>query len=221
VEQQNFRIEHDLLGEREINQACYYGVQTLRARENYNITGVPISHYPRFIHSLAYLKKAAAMANQQLGLLPDEIAAAIGKACDQISAGKYHDQFVVDVIQGGAGTSTNMNANEVVANIALEALGYEKGRYDIIHPLNHVNMSQSTNDVYPTAIRLTLSMKLDGLLVEMEGLRKSLLAKGEEFADVLKVARTQLQTLSRSRWDRVHCRHHGRRGYSTRRRHKA
>jgi aspartate ammonia-lyase len=191
--QQNYRIEHDLLGERQIGQECYYGVQTLRASENYNITGVPISHYPRFIHSLAYLKKAAAMANQQLGLLSPEIAGAIVEACDEIIAGKHHDQFVVDVIQGGAGTSTNMNANEVVANVALEGLGYEKGRYDIIHPLNHVNMSQSTNDVYPTAIRLTLSMKLDGLLVEMEGLRKSLLRKGEEFAEVLKVARTQLQ----------------------------
>jgi aspartate ammonia-lyase len=193
MDQQNFRIEHDLLGEREIGQECYYGVQTLRARENYNITGVPISHYPRFIHALAYLKKAAALANQQLGLLPADLAMAIGKACDEILQGKYHDQFVVDVIQGGAGTSTNMNANEVIANIALESLGYEKGRYDVIHPLNHVNMSQSTNDVYPTAIRLTLSMKLDGLVVEMEGLRKSLMGKAEEFTEVLKVARTQLQ----------------------------
>ena len=193
MDEKQFRIEHDLLGEREISQSCYYGVQTLRASENYNITGVPISHYPRFIHYLAYLKKAAAMANLKLGLLSSVNAAAIVKACDEIIAGKYHDQFIVDVIQGGAGTSTNMNANEVIANLALEVLGHKKGQYDIIHPLNHVNMSQSTNDIYPTAIRLTLSMKLDGLLVEMEGLQKSLLSKGEEFADVLKVARTQLQ----------------------------
>jgi aspartate ammonia-lyase len=187
------RIEHDLLGDRNVDAACYYGIQTLRATENYNITGIPISVYPRFIHSLAYIKKAAALANHELGLLPSDLSDAIARACDEIIAGNLHDQFVVDVIQGGAGTSTNMNANEVIANRALEILGYEKGRYDVIHPLNHVNMSQSTNDVYPTALRLTLSKKLDGLLVEMEGLQKSLQAKGDEFAQVLKVARTQLQ----------------------------
>ncbi|MCX7985291.1 MAG: lyase family protein, partial [Bacteroidetes bacterium] len=141
------RIEHDLLGEREVPADRYYGIQTLRALENYQITGIPISHSPRFINSLAYIKKAAAMANAQLGLLPEKIAKAICMACDKIISGKYHQEFVVDVIQGGAGTSTNMNANEVIANVALEILGYEKGRYDIIHPLNHVNMSQSTNDV--------------------------------------------------------------------------
>jgi len=193
MEKSNVRIEHDLIGEKEVDQSSYYGVQTLRALENYSITGIPISHYPRFIHSLAYIKKASALANQQLGLLSSELSSAISAACDEIIGGKLHDQFVVDVVQGGAGTSTNMNANEVVANRALEILGYEKGRYDIIHPLNHVNMSQSTNDVYPTALRLTLSMKLDGLVVEMQGLQKSLQAKGAEFADVLKVARTQLQ----------------------------
>jgi aspartate ammonia-lyase len=187
------RIEHDLLGEREVDQSCYYGIQTLRATENYNITGIPISYYPRLIQSLAYIKKAAALANQKLGLLHPDISNAITKACDEIIAGNLHDQFVVDVVQGGAGTSTNMNANEVIANLALERMGYEKGRYDVIHPLNHVNMSQSTNDVYPTALRLTLSWKLDELIREMEGLEKSLQAKGEEFADVLKVARTQLQ----------------------------
>jgi len=145
------------------------------------------------VHSLAYIKKAAAQANVELGLLEPKIGNAIVKACDEIAAGALTSEFVVDVIQGGAGTSTNMNANEVIANRALEHLGYEKGRYDIVHPLNHINMSQSTNDVYPTAIRLTLSQKLDGLMVEMTGLRDALRQKGVEFADVLKMGRTQLQ----------------------------
>jgi len=178
------RIEHDLLGDREVPGDRYYGIQTIRALENFQITGIPISHSPRLIHSLAYIKKAAARANADLGLLSPHIANAIGKAADKILAGQYHHEFAVDVIQGGAGTSTNMNANEVIANVALEILGYEKGRYDIIHPLNHVNMSQSTNDVYPTALRLTLSQKMDGLMREMAGLQKALTAKGEEFADV-------------------------------------
>jgi aspartate ammonia-lyase len=193
MKKQKVRVEHDLLGEREVGEECYYGIQTLRAIENYKITGIAISHYPLFIRSLATIKKAAALANRDCGLMTSEMCDTIAKASDEIIAGKHHDQFVVDVIQGGAGTSTNMNANEVIANCALELSGYEKGRYDIIHPLNHVNMSQSTNDVYPTALRITLSLYLDGLVVEMEGLQKSLQAKGEEFADVLKVARTQLQ----------------------------
>ncbi|RPI34432.1 MAG: aspartate ammonia-lyase [Chloroflexota bacterium] len=187
------RTEHDLIGQKDVPADRYFGIQTLRAVENFNITGIPISHYPNLICSLAYIKKAAAMANQQLGLLAPDLAAAIIRACDEILGGKLHAEFVVDVIQGGAGTSTNMNANEVIANRALEILGREKGQYSLLHPLNHVNMSQSTNDVYPTALRLTLSMKLDGLVGEMEGLQKSLQAKGEEFAGVLKVARTQLQ----------------------------
>lgn len=187
------RIERDLLGEREVPADHYYGIQTLRALENFQITGIPISHTPRLINSLAYIKKAAAMANAQLGLLPQNIADAICSACDKILTGKYHEEFVVDVIQGGAGTSTNMNANEVIANVALELLGYEKGRYDIIHPLNHVNMSQSTNDVYPSALRLTLSQKLNGLIREMIHLQDALSIKGKEFADVIKMGRTQLQ----------------------------
>ena len=189
----NFRREHDLLGKMEVPAEHYYGIQTLRAIENFKITGIPISHYPNFIYSLAYIKKAAALANQELGLLPKNLADAICLACDEILAGKHLEEFVVDVIQGGAGTSTNMNANEVIANIALELSGHEKGRYDLIHPLNHVNMSQSTNDVYPTAIRLTLSVKLDRLLDEMSFLQSSLAAKGAEFADVIKMGRTQLQ----------------------------
>jgi aspartate ammonia-lyase len=187
------RREHDLLGEADVPADRYYGIQTLRAVQNFDITGIPISHYPRLVRSLAYIKKAAALANMELGLLPDPLGKAICAACDELLDGKLHDEFVVDVIQGGAGTSTNMNANEVIANRALEILGYEKGRYDILHPLNQVNMSQSTNDVYPTALRLTLSQKLDGLEAEMRGLQASLRAKGQEFADVIKMGRTQLQ----------------------------
>ncbi len=187
------RLEHDLLGEREISNQHYYGIQTLRAVENFSITGIPISHYPRLVYSLAYIKKAACLANLELGLLPSHLAEAIASACDDILAGELLPEFVVDVIQGGAGTSTNMNANEVIANRALERLGLPKGRYDVLHPLNHVNLSQSTNDVYPTAIRLTLSMKLDGLVVEMQALQTALAEKGAEFSDVIKMGRTQLQ----------------------------
>jgi aspartate ammonia-lyase len=187
------RLEHDLLGEREVSDEHYYGIQTLRATENFNITGIPLAHYPRLVHSLAYIKKAAALANQQLGLLPADLAGAITRACDDLLAGQLLSEFVVDVIQGGAGTSTNMNANEVIANRALEYLGFPKGRYDVLHPLNHVNLSQSTNDVYPTALRLTLSVKLDGLMAQMRVLRKALHEKGQEFADVIKMGRTQLQ----------------------------
>ena len=187
------RLEHDLLGEREVPAERYYGIQTLRALENFDITGITIAHYPRLIHSLAYIKQAAALTNFALGLLPRHLAEAIAQACADLIAGQYHSEFVVDVIQGGAGTSTNMNANEVIANRALEILGYEKGRYDIVHPLNHVNLSQSTNDVYPTALRLTLSQKMDGLMREMETVRAALAAKGVEFADVIKMGRTQLQ----------------------------
>jgi aspartate ammonia-lyase len=187
------RLEHDLLGERQVPNEHYFGIQTLRAVENFSITGIPISHYPRFVHSLAYIKKAAALTNQELGLMPGDLTQAIVQACDDILLGKLLDEFVVDVIQGGAGTSTNMNANEVIANRALEHLGLPKGRYDVLHPLNHVNLSQSTNDVYPTALRLTLSMKLDGLLLEMQALQSALTEKGVEFADVIKMGRTQLQ----------------------------
>jgi aspartate ammonia-lyase len=187
------RVEHDLLGERAIADEHYYGIQTLRAVENFAISGIPISHYPRLIHSLAYIKKAAALANHELGLMPEDITQAITQACDNILQGQLHAEFVVDAIQGGAGTSTNMNANEVIANRALEHLGLPKGHYDVLHPLNHVNLSQSTNDVYPTALRLTLSMKLDGLLVEMQALQDALAEKGIEFSDVIKMGRTQLQ----------------------------
>ena len=187
------RIEHDLLGEREVPADRYFGIQTLRATENFNISGIPISHYPSLIRSLAYIKKAAALVNLELGLLDRQLADAIARACDDLLTGDLLEEFVVDVVQGGAGTSTNMNANEVIANRGLELLGYEKGRYDILHPLNHVNMSQSTNDVYPTALRLTLSQKLDDLMKEMAHLRDTFSHKSGEFADVIKMGRTQLQ----------------------------
>ena len=187
------RLEHDLLGQRELPDEHYFGIQTLRAIENFNITGIPISNYPRLVYSLAYIKKAAALTNLELGLLPADLAKAIVQACDDILQGELLSEFVVDVIQGGAGTSTNMNANEVIANRALEHLGLPKGQYNLLHPLNHVNMSQSTNDVYPTALRLTLSMKLDGLLAEMQSLQHALDAKGDEFSNVVKMGRTQLQ----------------------------
>lgn len=187
------RLEHDLLGERAVPDERYYGIQTLRALENYQISGIPISHYPAFIRSLAYIKQAAALANRQLGLLDETICRAIVQACEKILAGEFQNEFVVDVIQGGAGTSTNMNANEVIANVALEIAGHRKGEYQFIHPLNHVNMSQSTNDVYPTALRLTLSILLDDLMSAMRYLQDALALKGKEFADVIKMGRTQLQ----------------------------
>ncbi len=191
--QKDFRIEHDLLGDKAIPSKRYYGVQTLRALENFDISGIPISHYPHFIFALASIKKAAALANNQLGMLAEDITQAISQACDEILEGNLLEEFAVDVIQGGAGTSTNMNANEVIANRALEILGHAKGSYEIVHPLNHVNMSQSTNDVYPTALRLALSMKLDVLQKEMRKLRNLLASKGREFSDVIKMGRTQLQ----------------------------
>jgi aspartate ammonia-lyase len=189
----NFRREHDLLGERMVPAERYYGIQTLRALENYAITGIPISHYPNFIFSLAWIKKAAALTNYELGLLDERCAQAITRACDRILAGELLGEFVVDVIQGGAGTSTNMNANEVIANLALEECGYPKGRYDVIHPLEHVNLSQSTNDVYPTALRMTLSRELDLLVEDMGLLQRTLAGKAMEFCDVIKMGRTQLQ----------------------------
>ena len=187
------RIEHDLLGDKEVPAERYFGVQTQRALENFAITLIPISHYSQFINALAYVKKAAALSNQKLGLLEDEIAAVIVVASDKILAGEYHGEFVVDCIQGGAGTSTNMNANEVIANLANEMLGGERGTYDRVHPNNHVNMSQSTNDVYPTALRLALHMKLELLMSRMTELQGLFAERGAEFSDVIKMGRTQLQ----------------------------
>lgn len=187
------RTEHDFLGERQLPDNAYYGVQTLRGKENFHITGIPISHATSFIVAFAHVKKAAALANKDLGVLDSAVADAICQACDAIAAGELHDQFVVDVIQGGAGTSTNMNANEVIANKALEIMGHAKGNYDIVHPNNHVNCSQSTNDAYPTAFRLSLYAEIGKLINALGLLQESFARKGSEFADVIKMGRTQLQ----------------------------
>ncbi|RBQ28979.1 aspartate ammonia-lyase [Aliarcobacter vitoriensis] len=187
------RIEKDFLGEKEIEIDKYYGVQTLRAKENFDITTLGISIFPNFIISLAKVKKACALTNHELGDLTDTQKNAIVQACDRIIAGEFHDQFIVDPIQGGAGTSTNMNANEVIANIALEILGHPKSSYDIIHPNNHINMSQSTNDVYPTAIKITLYELIFKLQDSLKFLRDCFHDKAVEFKDILKMGRTQLQ----------------------------
>jgi aspartate ammonia-lyase len=188
-----YRLEHDLLGERQVPVGAYYGIHTLRALENFPISGTPISIYPEFIHALACVKQAAAHANQDLGLLDEQHASAIMQACREIRGGDLHQEFVVDVIQGGAGTSSNMNANEVIANRGLEILGHRKGEYQYLHPLDHVNLSQSTNDVYPTAINVALRFGIDRLLAAMATLRREFEAKAAEFADVLKMGRTQMQ----------------------------
>ena len=189
----DFRIEHDFLGEKQIPAQAYWGVHTARAVENFPISGTPISAMPDLIRAFGYVKKATARANRQLGALDDKRAFAIMSGCNKLIAGDHHDQFVVDVIQGGAGTSTNMNVNEVLANLALEKLGFEKGRYDVLHPNDHVNASQSTNDVYPTAVRLALWSGIDRLLASMATLRHGFERKADEFKSVLKIGRTQLQ----------------------------
>lgn len=187
------RTERDFLGEKDIPAAAYWGVHTARAIENFPITGTRISVMPDLIRALALVKKAAVRANADLGAIDRDRAAAIVLACNALIQGEFHDQFVVDVIQGGAGTSTNMNANEVIANLALEKLGHDKGRYDVLHPNDHVNASQSTNDVYPTAMRLALWSAIDRLLSAMARLRAGFQHKADEFAQVLKIGRTQLQ----------------------------
>ncbi|MEJ8803666.1 aspartate ammonia-lyase, partial [Pontibacter sp. H249] len=188
-----FRREHDFLGEKEIPNEVYYGIQTARALDNFNITGIPVSKEPLFIQAFGYVKKAAAMANLDCGVIKPEISEAICKACDRLIAGEFLDQFVTDMIQGGAGTSVNMNVNEVIANVALESLGHPKGMYKIISPNDHVNFSQSTNDAYPTAFRLALYHKIDKFIASLEALQQSFAIKGEEFKEVLKMGRTQLQ----------------------------
>lgn len=187
------RIEHDLIGEKAISNDAYYGVQTVRAHENFQISGITMSHFPTFIKALAQVKKAAALANHQLGLLSDDIKNAICQACDEINDGQFHDQFIVDMIQGGAGTSANMNANEVIANRGLEILGHAKGDYQHLHPNNHVNLSQSTNDAYPTALNIALHDDMESLLEAIAVLRDSFARKGKDFSDVIKMGRTQLQ----------------------------
>ncbi|MFB9166584.1 aspartate ammonia-lyase [Arthrobacter psychrochitiniphilus] len=187
------RREHDLIGDRDIPADVYWGVHTLRAVENFPITGIPLSNNTHLVNGLAMVKQAAAQANHELGLLDETRAGAIIQACQEIIAGELHDQFVVDVIQGGAGTSSNMNANEVIANRALEILGHAKGDYQFLHPNDHVNLSQSTNDVYPTAVNVATIFAAKSLVSAMEHLCVSFAAKAVEFRTVVKMGRTQLQ----------------------------
>ncbi|OFZ56983.1 MAG: aspartate ammonia-lyase, partial [Bdellovibrionales bacterium RIFOXYB2_FULL_36_6] len=188
-----YRTEQDSLGKKNIPADKYYGVQTQRAIENFPISGVPISHYPMLIKALAAVKYAAAKANMELHVLKKEIAEALMAAAQEILDGQHLEHFPIDVIQGGAGTSSNMNINEVLSNRALELLGHQKGDYQFVHPNNHANQSQSTNDVYPTAIRIAIIWLTEILLKEMENLKNAFLKKGEEFSDVIKMARTELR----------------------------
>ena len=187
---------HDSLGVVEVDIAAYFGAQTARAIENFQISGIPISHYPALIRALAYVKKAAALANLEIGDLDHVKASAIAAACDDVADGHYADHFALDVFQGGAGTSTNMNMNEVIANIALEKLGHTKGMFDVVHPNNDVNLSQSTNDVYPTAIRLAVLLSYQTLSDALETLAASFESKAIEFSHVLKLGQT-LQNIQR------------------------
>jgi aspartate ammonia-lyase len=193
TEASSTRTEHDLLGDLAVPAAAYYGVHTVRAVENFPVTGLTLSIYPIFIEALAAVKEAAASANREVGLLPEAKAEAIIAACQEIRSGRLHEEFVVDPIQGGAGTSTNMNANEVIANRALERLGHRRGEYQYLHPLEDVNLGQSTNDVYPTAIKIALDAYVATLISDLEVLRSALAAKATEFAGVIKMGRTQLQ----------------------------
>lgn len=188
-----YRRERDFLGERDIPVSAYWGVHTARALDNFPITGQSIAAMPDLVRALAYVKKAAAQANVEMGVISSEVARAVMEACDDLLEGQLANQFVVDVIQGGAGTSTNMNVNEVIANRALERLGFAKGRYDVIHPNDHVNASQSTNDVYPTALRLSAWLGIQRLLKALGELRGAFEGKAREFESVLKIGRTQLQ----------------------------
>ncbi|KGG88892.1 aspartate ammonia-lyase [Comamonas thiooxydans] len=187
------RQEHDFIGIKTIPPDAYWGVHSARAVENFPITGHSVAHMPELIRAFAFVKKAAAQANLQFGAINLKQATAISQACDDLISGQLHEQFVVDVIQGGAGTSTNMNANEVIANRALEHLGLPKGTYDVIHPNDHVNASQSTNDSYPTAVKLATYAGIQKLLIALAELRSAFEAKAGEFAHILKIGRTQLQ----------------------------
>ena len=187
------RIEHDLLGDQNVPKQALWGVHTLRALENFNITGIRLDHFPEFVEALATIKRACAVVNSDLGYLDQDISNAIISACDEIQRGLWHGHFVVDMIQGGAGTSTNMNTNEVIANRALEILGHSRGDYKKIHPNNHVNMSQSTNDVYPSAIKLALLTMIGEFMEAVDALSEEFASKAEEFSHVIKMGRTQLQ----------------------------
>lgn len=191
--EKKFRVESDLLGELQVPAEAYYGVQTQRAINNYKISGKHMCDYPEYVKAIAYVKLAAAEANHELGQLPDDVADAICRACREIIDGKFHENFVTDMVQGGAGTSVNMNANEVIANRALELMGYEKGDYQHCWPNDHCNCGQSTNDVYPTTIRLTFIEMNKQVVAALERLVASFRKKGEEFKNNIKMGRTQLQ----------------------------
>ena len=193
MSEQKFRVESDLLGELKVPADALYGVQTQRGINNYHISRKTMSMYPDFIIAIAYVKLAAVETNHTLGVINDEIAGAISQACREIIDGKFHDNFPIDMMQGGAGTSVNMNANEVIANRALEIMGHEKGDYQYCYPNDHCNCGQSTNDVYPTTIRLALIRMNKSLVAALTGLISALRYKGEEFADCIKMGRTQLQ----------------------------
>ena len=191
--EKKFRVESDLLGELQVPAEAYYGVQTQRAINNYKISGKHMCDYPEYVKAIAYVKLAAAEANHELGQLPDDVADAMCRACREIIDGKFHENFVTDMVQGGAGTSVNMNANEVIANRALELMGYEKGDYQHCWPNDHCNCGQSTNDVYPATIRLTVIEMNKQLVAALERLVASFRKKGEEFKNNIKMGRTQLQ----------------------------
>lgn len=187
------RTEKDLLGEKQIPADAYYGVQTMRALENFQVSGVKTNFYPDYVKAYAIVKLAAAQANTEVGRMSKEKLSAIEKACNAVIAGEYHDQFIVDLYQGGAGTSANMNANEVLANIALEKSGHKKGEYQFIEPHDDLNMGQSTNDLYPTAIKVALILHNEKLIKTVQDLSAAFHAKGEEFKDILKMGRTEGQ----------------------------
>ena len=187
------RIENDFLGDREIPDDCYYGVQTIRGKDNFHITEMPMSQEPFFVIAFGYVKKAAALANKELGTIPADVADALVWACDQLIEGKFNDQFVTDWMQGGAGTYTNMNCNEVICNLAAEHLGSVKGDYKRVSPNDHANFGQSTNDTYPTALHLALLLRSNVLVKSVEDLVASYYKKAEEFKGVLKMGRTHLQ----------------------------
>lgn len=191
--QEKVRIEKDLLGEKPIPADAYYGVQTARALENFQLSGVLINHYPGFVEAWAIVKLAAARANTDVGAMSKEKLALIEKACEALLAGKHHDQFLVDWYQGGAGTSTNMNANEVLANVALELAGKKKGEYHFVDPHDDLNMSQSTNDSYPTAIKVAYLLRNDRLIAELQKLVASFRVKGDAFLEIVKMGRTEMQ----------------------------
>src|SRR6188508_2222316 len=190
---QKTRTEHDLLGNKEIPFDAYYGVQTMRALENFQVSGVKTNFYPDYVRAYAMVKLAAARANTEVGRMSKEKMDAIEKACQAVIDGKYHDQFLTDMYQGGAGTSANMNVNEVLANIALETMGHKKGEYQYVEPHDDLNMGQSTNDVYPTAIHVALVLHNDKVIKEAQSLSQGFHKKGDEFKNLVKMGRTEGQ----------------------------